>query len=103
MNGCEHCEEDSRRIQEAPSPRVRGCSKRCCLVSCSATAAASVTVFAVVSLVVWFRLFGRPMDEVSAAAEAAGRVDGDNFTALDWESALVASGTADHAWEKSSQ
>ena len=62
-----------------------------------------MTVFAVVSLVVWFRLFGRPMDEVAAAAEAAGRVDGDNFTALDWESALVASGTADHAWEKSSQ
>ena len=103
MNVCEHCEEDSRRIQGAPSPRVRGCSKRCCLVSCSATAAASVTVFAVVSLVVWFRLFGRPMDAVAAAAEAAGRVDGDNFTALDWESALVASGTADHAWEKSSQ
>ena len=102
MNVCEHCEEDSRRIQEAPSPRVRGCSKRCCLVSCCATAAASVTVFAVVSLVVWFRLFGRPMDAVSAAA-AAGRVDGDNFTALDWEGALVASGTADHAWRKSSQ
>ena len=103
MNGCEQCEDDSRRIHEAPSSRGRGCSKRCCLVSCSATAAASVTVFAVVSLVVWFRLFGRPMDEVSAAAAAAGRVNGDNFTAFDWESALVASGTADHAWEKSSQ
>lgn len=60
-----------------------------------------MTVFAVVSLVVWFRLFGR-MDEVSAAAEAVGRVNGENFTALDWGRTLVASGPSNYAWEKSS-
>ena len=66
------------------------------------TTAASVTVFAVVALVVWFLLFGR-MDEVAAAAEEAGRVKGDNFTALDWQRVLVASGPSDYGWRKSSQ
>ena len=61
-----------------------------------------MTVFAVVSLVVWFLLFGR-MDEVAAAAAAVGRVNGENFTAIDWDRALVASGPSDYAWEKHSQ
>ena len=84
------------------SQRHQTCSKRCCLVACSVTTAASVTVFAVVALVVWFLLFGR-MDEVAAAAEAAGRVKGDDFTALDWQRVFVASGPSDYGWGKSSQ
>ena len=96
-------EDDSgSQSEETLSSRGCGCSKRCCLVSCSAMAAASVTVFAVVSLVVWFLLFGR-MDEVAAAAAAVGRVNGENFTAIDWDRALVASGPSDYAWEKHSQ
>ena len=103
MNG-RKCDSDTPS-HETPSPLALGgcgCTRRCCLVSCSVLAAASVTVFAVVALVVWFLLFGR-MDEVSAAAEAAGRVNGENFTALDWDRVLVASGPSDYAWGKSSQ